>query len=118
MRSGTWSGSTIPTVSKHGWLIVRRTRRSCTNSCRSVKMKSDNPQHVLQNAEQVFRRLASVEQVSIATKVDRPSAEVQPVAPLKWLNMSGWDHAPIPERQWAIRDRVPLKQAGLFSGEG
>jgi RecA-family ATPase len=25
---------------------------------------------------------------------------------------------PVPERKWAIRDRVPLKQAGLFSGEG
>ena len=24
----------------------------------------------------------------------------------------------MPERQWAIKDRVPLNQAGLFSGEG
>jgi RecA-family ATPase len=32
--------------------------------------------------------------------------------------MSNWDHEPIPERQWAIRDRVPLHQVGLFSGEG
>jgi RecA-family ATPase len=38
--------------------------------------------------------------------------------PLQWLNMSAWDAAAIPERKWAIRDRVPLKQAGLFSGEG
>lgn len=38
--------------------------------------------------------------------------------PLKWLDMFGWDHNPIPERKWAIRDRVPLRQAGLFSGEG
>jgi RecA-family ATPase len=37
---------------------------------------------------------------------------------LPWLDISSWDHAPIPERQWAIRDRVPLNQAGLFSGEG
>ena len=37
---------------------------------------------------------------------------------LKWLNMSGWDNEPVPERKWAIRDRVPLNQAGLFSGEG
>jgi RecA-family ATPase len=36
----------------------------------------------------------------------------------QWLDMSSWDHSPIPERNWAIRDRVPLKQAGLFSGEG
>jgi RecA-family ATPase len=38
--------------------------------------------------------------------------------PLKWLNMSAWDRTPVPERKWAIRDRVPLRQAGLFSGEG
>jgi RecA-family ATPase len=38
--------------------------------------------------------------------------------PLKWLDMSNWDREPVPERKWAIRDRVPLNQAGLFSGEG
>jgi hypothetical protein len=38
--------------------------------------------------------------------------------PLKWLDMTAWDQASVPERQWAIRDRVPLRQAGLFSGEG
>jgi RecA-family ATPase len=32
--------------------------------------------------------------------------------------MSNWDREPVPERKWAIRDRVPLNQAGLFSGEG
>jgi len=32
--------------------------------------------------------------------------------------MSRWDRQPVPDRQWAIRDRVPLSQAGLFSGEG
>jgi len=37
---------------------------------------------------------------------------------LPWLDMSGWDGAAVPERQWAIKDRVPLLQAGLFSGEG
>ena len=37
---------------------------------------------------------------------------------LQWLDMSAWDRKPVPERQWAIKDRVPLKQAGLFSGEG
>jgi RecA-family ATPase len=32
--------------------------------------------------------------------------------------MSNWDRGPIPERKWAILNRVPLNQAGLFSGEG
>jgi RecA-family ATPase len=38
--------------------------------------------------------------------------------PLSWLDMSKWDSEPVPVRKWAIRDRVPLNQAGLFSGEG
>jgi RecA-family ATPase len=37
---------------------------------------------------------------------------------LKWIDMSNWDNEPIPQRQWAILNRVPLNQAGLFSGEG
>jgi RecA-family ATPase len=41
-----------------------------------------------------------------------------PDQPLEWIEMSAWDHEPVPERQWAIRDRVPLNQAGLLSGEG
>jgi len=38
--------------------------------------------------------------------------------PLHWLDMSQWDSEPVPKRQWAIHNRVPLNQAGLFSGEG
>jgi hypothetical protein len=41
-----------------------------------------------------------------------------PPPPLKWLAMQHWDHKPIPERQWAILNRVPANQAGLFSGHG
>ena len=44
--------------------------------------------------------------------------EPAPAPPLRWLQMSGWDKKPVPDRKWAIRDRVPLNQAGLFSGEG
>lgn len=47
-------------------------------------------------------------------RIETPAAAL----PLSWLDMSAWDGAPVPEREWAIRDRVPLKQAGLFSGEG
>src|SRR5437899_2416385 len=47
-------------------------------------------------------------------RIENPAA----IPPPSWLDMSGWDGAPVPQREWAIRDRVPLKQAGLFSGEG
>jgi RecA-family ATPase len=42
----------------------------------------------------------------------------EPSPPLQWLDMSNWDNEPVPQREWAIRGRVPAKQAGLFSGEG
>jgi RecA-family ATPase len=37
---------------------------------------------------------------------------------LPWLDMSGWDDEPTPERDWCIFNRVPAEQFGLFSGEG
>jgi hypothetical protein len=51
----------------------------------------------------------------INTAPEAPPAQRQP---LQWLDMSSWDSAPVPQRKWAIKDRVPLHQAGLFSGEG
>jgi RecA-family ATPase len=51
-------------------------------------------------------------------ELPEPSPPLAPLAPLAWLDMSNWDNEPVPERQWAILDRVPLNQAGLFSGEG
>ena len=41
-----------------------------------------------------------------------------PPAKLEWVNTSTWDHEPCPEREWAVKDRVPLRQVTLFSGEG
>jgi RecA-family ATPase len=42
----------------------------------------------------------------------------RPPKSFEWLDMSTWDDTPTPERKWSIKDRVPLNQAGLFSGEG
>jgi RecA-family ATPase len=50
--------------------------------------------------------------------IQRDAKQVPKPPQLQWLDMSGWDSEPLPERKWAIRDRVPLNQAGLFSGEG
>jgi RecA-family ATPase len=56
-----------------------------------------------------------------ASASDSANADHQqdaPRLPLQWLDMSNWDGQPVPQRKWAIKDRVPLNQAGLFSGEG
>jgi RecA-family ATPase len=38
--------------------------------------------------------------------------------PLPFIDMSKWDDEPAPPRQWAVQDRIPLRQPTLFSGEG
>ena len=38
--------------------------------------------------------------------------------PLAFIDMSKWDAEPPPPRLWAVRDRIPLRQPTLFSGEG
>jgi RecA-family ATPase len=42
----------------------------------------------------------------------------KPLPPLTWIDMSSWDSVPVPERQWLIPGRIPLRQPTLFSGEG
>jgi RecA-family ATPase len=37
---------------------------------------------------------------------------------LSFIDMSSWDDGPPPERPWGVRDRIPLRQPTLFSGEG
>ena len=38
--------------------------------------------------------------------------------PLPFIDISNWDNEPAPKREWAVQDRMPLRQVSLFSGEG
>src|SRR5262249_41564943 len=38
--------------------------------------------------------------------------------PFPWIDTSNWDHEQCPEREWAVKDRIPLRQVTLLSGEG
>src|SRR6266446_483185 len=37
---------------------------------------------------------------------------------LRFLDISDWDTAAVPPREWAVQDRIPLRQVSLLSGEG
>jgi RecA-family ATPase/DNA polymerase I-like protein with 3'-5' exonuclease and polymerase domains len=37
---------------------------------------------------------------------------------LVFIDMSRWDYEPVPEQEWAVFNRIPLRQCTLFSGEG
>ena len=46
------------------------------------------------------------------------SSSSAPRTPIKWISMATWDEEPVPERNWFIRDRIPIRQPVLLSGEG
>jgi Mrp family chromosome partitioning ATPase len=54
------------------------------------------------------------------TKPDEGEANTKPDAepPLPFINIAAWHNAPTPEREWVVRDRVPLAAVTLMSGEG
>jgi len=41
-----------------------------------------------------------------------------PKGGLPFIDMSKWDAEPVPRREWAVQDCVPLRQPTIFSGEG
>jgi RecA-family ATPase len=53
------------------------------------------------------------------TNIANPPEEA-PAAPdpLIFIDLTRWQDQPVPERPWAVRDRIPLNNVTLFSGEG
>jgi DNA polymerase len=39
-------------------------------------------------------------------------------AALRPINIAAWDDKPVPEQEWAVHERFPLRQVALLSGEG
>src|SRR5262245_25817474 len=49
--------------------------------------------------------------------VPSPS-EDKPPERLPYIDMSGWDTTPAPEREWAVEHRIPMYQTHLTTGHG
>ena len=47
-----------------------------------------------------------------------PAKKLPSKPPLPFIDMSRWDDEEPPEREWAVHERIPLRQVTLFSGEG
>jgi RecA-family ATPase len=52
------------------------------------------------------------------SKSDEQETEKEKLPPLPFLNVAAWDNEPVPEQEWSVDNRLPLRQAVLFSGEG
>jgi hypothetical protein len=44
------------------------------------------------------------------------AAEQRPT-PLPFINIADWDNESVPQQEWAVPDRIPLRQCALFSGD-
>src|SRR3984885_14567303 len=51
-------------------------------------------------------------------EADREQIEDAPPTALPFIDFSKWDQEPTPDRDWAVLDRIPLRQTALFTGEG
>jgi RecA-family ATPase len=49
---------------------------------------------------------------------DPPPDEPEVIEPLETIDPAGWDGQKPPERQWIIRNMIPLGEAGLLNGHG
>jgi RecA-family ATPase len=47
-----------------------------------------------------------------------PGTHVRPVGQLPLIDVAGWQNTPAPEREWTIKDRIPISAVTLCSGEG
>jgi hypothetical protein len=65
-----------------------------------------------------YRLLGVLRWVMVLTFISFGIQKFAPVPLLRWADTSRWDGEPCPPREWAVKDRIPLRQVTLLSGEG
>jgi hypothetical protein len=63
-------------------------------------------------------RLHDVPRIVDSAVLKFTETELAPQAALPFIDFSRWDEEPTPEHDWAVQDRIPLRQTALFTGEG
>jgi RecA-family ATPase len=47
-----------------------------------------------------------------------PETTKKKLPSVTFVDMSDWDNIRVPDREWAVRDRIPIRQVTISSGEG
>lgn len=53
-----------------------------------------------------------------ATKDLLKAPEPPPEVPLQFINVTAWHGQSVPDREWCVLNRIPMRNVTLFSGEG
>jgi RecA-family ATPase len=56
--------------------------------------------------------------LTTSTTASTKSVNPSPPPPLPFINVVGWHGEPVPHREWAVLNRIPMNNVTLFSGEG
>jgi RecA-family ATPase len=64
----------------------------------------------------IEEKIESVEEPDASPSTEKTPPETLP--PLAFINIAAWRDQPAPERSWVVKDRVPLDNVTLLSGEG
>jgi RecA-family ATPase len=107
-----YHGALVPLAAKY--LAAGMSDGAAVNMLRALMESSTGPH----DGRWATRYADIPRAVSTAREKYSNAGQETPTPPLPWLNISNWDNEPVPEPEWAVLDRVPLRHVTLFSGEG
>ena len=62
--------------------------------------------------------VSASEQPKTALPIVADTSPIEGPPSLPFINIAAWDNEPVPQQEWSVLDRFPIRQAVLFSGEG
>jgi RecA-family ATPase len=54
----------------------------------------------------------------ISPRTPPSSSKSEPDPPLPFIDIAAWHDQPVPDREWCVLNRIPMRNVTLFSGEG
>ncbi len=101
------------------WVTSGMSDGAAVNSLRALMEGSSAPHDARWQAryDDIPRSVASARAKFDTGKPQGPE-EKKSISPLRFVDMSNWDRQPVPEQEWCVLDRIPVRQCVLFTGEG
>jgi RecA-family ATPase len=98
------------------WLDAdSRNARRLVDACFDVPIWNPENESQIEQKVETKTDVENTAENEIVTETAEVKGEPPPLA---FINVTDWHDKPIPERPWAVRDRIPLNNVTLMSGEG
>jgi hypothetical protein len=112
----------LPGLSEGGdisdWLDAGHTAEEFEEVCYQTPNWSPDDARGVETPTEENNAPVTVPAASESVPANTPTPSPSPPPPLPFINVTAWHDQPVPEREWAVRDRIPHANVSLFSGEG